>query len=461
ALGCIMGVMSGRGLATVYQAYYKFPFLVFQVDPATFLTGVIVSICAASAGGVFVLRQVFSLTPAVAMRPPAPADFSRAVRLGGVLKRVLDQPTRMIMRRLIRQPGRAAAATLGIAAGMGLSVAMLGSISSFDKTIEWNFGVIDRSDVTVTFNEPRGQNAVHRLERMNGVVEVEPFRSVSAILRNGFETYRGGISGLVADPRLYRAVNSNLAAIHIRKDGVILSEPLAEILKIGAGDILTIEVREGRRPTLHVPVVGIAETLLGSPAYMELRELNRLLKENNRVSGAYMRIDSARSDAIYRELKAMPLVAGVGIRNEVRDAFQKLLDEGAGRVRYIMALIAAIITFGIVYNTARIAFAEYERDLASLRVIGFTRGETAYVLLGELGVITLLALPIGCFFGNYLAQAISEGFSTDLYQIPAIVAPDSYGAAAAAVLIASAVSGWIVKRDVDRIDPVSALKTRE
>ena len=225
--------------------------------------------------------------------------------------------------------------------------------------------------------------------------------------------------------------------------------------------MLTIDTREGRRPTLRVPVAGIAEVLLGSPAYMELGALNRELKENNRVSGAYLRINSAHSDAIYRKLKAMPMVAGVSIRNEVRAAFQKLLDEGAGRVRYIMALIAAIITFGIVYNTARIAFAEYERDLASLRVIGFTRGETAYVLLGELGVITLLALPIGGYFGYYLAQAISEGFSTDLYQIPAIVAPDSYGAAALAVLIAAAVSGWIIKRDVDRIDPVSALKTRE
>lgn len=461
ALGCIMGVMSGRGLATVYQDYYKFPFLVFRVDPATFMTGVIVSICAASAGGVFVLRQVFALTPAVAMRPPAPADFSRSFKIGGVLKRYLDQPTRMILRRLIRQPGRAGAAALGIGAGMGLSVAMLSSLSSFNTTMAWNFGLIDRSDVTVTFNEPRGLDAIHRLQRINGVIEVEPFRAVSAILRNGFTTHRGGIYGLTSEPRLYRAIDSDLAPIYIRKDGVIIAQALAKILKINAGDMLTIDIREGRRPTLRVPVAGIAEVLLGSPAYMELGALNRELKENNRVSGAYLRINSAHSDAIYRKLKAMPMVAGVSIRNEVRAAFQKLLDEGAGRVRYIMALIAAIITFGIVYNTARIAFAEYERDLASLRVIGFTRGETAYVLLGELGVITLLALPIGGYFGYYLAQAISEGFSTDLYQIPAIVAPDSYGAAALAVLIAAAVSGWIIKRDVDRIDPVSALKTRE
>jgi putative ABC transport system permease protein len=138
-----------------------------------------------------------------------------------------------------------------------------------------------------------------------------------------------------------------------------------------------------------------------------------------------------------------------------------MMDSGAGAMRFIMGLIAGIITFGIVYNTARIAFAERERDLASLRVIGFTRAEAAFVLLGEIGVITLLALPVGALLGYYLSTLVSEAFSTDLYQIPVIFVPESYGTAAVAVLLAAIFSGWVVKRDIDRIDLVSALKTRE
>ena len=168
-----------------------------------------------------------------------------------------------------------------------------------------------------------------------------------------------------------------------------------------------------------------------------------------------------QSDTIYRDLKNMPTVAGVSLRSEARAAFKKLMDTGAGAIRYVMAAIAAVITFGIVYNSARIAFAERARDLASLRVIGFTKGEAAFVLLGRTGVITLFALPVGAVLGYYLSLLVSEGFSTDLYQIPAIVVPESYGTAALAVLLAAAVSGWLVKRDLDRIDLVSALKTRE
>lgn len=460
-LGCLFGIVAGRSLAGVYQSYYKFPFLVFQVDPEVFLVGFVASVLAASVGGIFVLRQVFVLTPAVAMSPPAPADYSRTAGFGPWLKAVLDQPSRMVLRRLLRQPVRSATAVFGISAGMALSVAMLSVMSGFDTTLELNFSVIDRSDVTVSFSEPLSGKAVLELQRLDGVVEAEPFRSVPAVLRNGLYTYRGGINGLVSEPRLNRVMNADMRPVFVRGDGVILTESLAKILHIEAGQLLTLDIREGRRPVLQIPVVGIAETLLGSPAYMELGALNRALNEKNRVSGAYLRIDGARSTALYQQLKDMPAVAGVSLRTESRTAFKKLMDTSAGAIRYVMAAIAAIITFGIVYNSARIAFAERARDLASLRVIGFTRGEAAFVLLGELALITLFALPIGAVLGYYLSLLVAAGFSSDLYRIPAVFVPESYGLAACAVLAAALVSGWLVKRDVDRIDMVSALKIRE
>ncbi|HSH26782.1 MAG TPA: ABC transporter permease, partial [Wenzhouxiangella sp.] len=175
----------------------------------------------------------------------------------------------------------------------------------------------------------------------------------------------------------------------------------------------------------------------------------------------YLRVDAAHSQSVYRRLKDMPAVAGVSLKADARDAFQKLMDTGAGAMRYIMAAIAAVITFGIVYNAARIAYAERARDLASLRVIGFTRGEVAFVLLGELAAITLIALPTGALLGYYLSFGIAAGFSTDLYQIPAVFTPESYGTAALAVIAAAVASGWLVKRDIDRADLITALKTRE
>ena len=460
-LGCLLGVLSGRSLAQFYQSYYKFPFLVFQVDPATFLLGTLVSVLAASAGGMWVLIGVYRLTPAVAMQPPAPSDYSRSAKLSAWLKRGLDQPGRMVARRLLRQPGRAAGGIVGIAAGMSLAVAMLNVMSSFDRTMALSFTLIDRSDLQVSFIEPLSDKVLYELQSIEGVIEVEPVRSVAVLFSHGQQSYRGAITGLPPSVRLNRALDAEQQAIPMHDEGIVLGSALADLLQVSPGDMLTVNVREGRQPKLQIPVTAVAETLIGSPAYMALDRLNRVLREPNRVSGAYLRIDSSQQDQIFRKIKALPAIAGVSLKHKARQAFQTLVDNSAGAVRYLMAAIAGVISFGIVYNSARIAFAERARDLASLRVIGFSRSETAFVLLAELAIITLLALPLGGLIGYYLVFAISKGFSTDLYQVSAVFVPQSYGFAALAVIIAALFSGWLVKRDIDRIDLVSALKIRE
>ena len=459
--GCLSGIAAGRVLIGFYAAYFKFPFLVFQLDPASFAIGVTVSILSASMGGLFVLRHVFALTPALAMRAPAPPNFSRTGRIGHSLNRFLDQPSRMVLRRLTRQPGRMAGSIIGIACGMALSVAMLTIYSGFDRAIDLTFSVVDRSDVTVNFTHPISDKTVFELMRLPGVERVEPVRHVSVVFHNGLESHRGTLTGLPPDPELNRALDASLTPIPLPERGVVLSDVLAEVLRVSPGDTLTVDVREGRQPLLQIPVAATARTLLGSPAYMDLDALNRILREPGRISGSHMMIDEAEADAIYAALQDMPTVAGVSLKSQARDAFVELMNQGAGAIRYVMGAIAFVITFGIVYNAARIALAERARDLASLRVIGFSKGEAAFVLLGELAVVTVVALPLGALLGHYLSFGIAAGFSTDLYQIPAVFDPVSYGQAILVVLGAALVSGWLVKRDLDGADLIEALKTRD
>lgn len=461
ALGCLMGILAGRAMIPVYTTFYNFPFLVFRPDPAAFAIGVTASVAAASVGSIFVLGKVFALTPAEAMRPPAPADYSKTVTLKGPLGTMLDQPTRMVVRGIVRSPWRFAALVAGIAGGMALAAGMTTIYGSFDRMMAVSFTIIDRSDATVLFNRPLSDKAAFELRRIPGVIAVEPMRDVSAVLRFGRKSYRGGISGMVADPVMARAIDAELRPIPLPETGVILGEALAEILEIAPGDILTVDVREGRQPVLEVPVAGVARSLIGAPAYMRLESLNRAMDEPGRIGGAKLRVDSALADRIYRELKDMPSVAAVSVAENARASLQKLMDQGAGSARYIMGAVAFIITFGIVYNAARIAHNERARDLASLRVMGFSKGEAGFVLLGELAVITLVALPVGSAAGYGLGIAIAKGFSSELYQIPAAFDPFSHGFAASFVIGAAVVSGLLVKRDLDRTDLIEVLKSRD
>ncbi|MEM1434177.1 MAG: FtsX-like permease family protein [Pseudomonadota bacterium] len=460
-LGCGFGFLAGRAMANLYQQYFKFPFLVFQIPPAVLGIGLCSSLLAAAAGGLLVVRRVFALSPAVAMRPPAPPSYTKSGRWLKSLLKAFDQPSRMVLRQLLRQPGRTALAITGIAVGMALSVAMLAIMTSFQESIDQSFTMMDRSDMSVVFVEPRDLTVVHELRRLRGVLEAEPVRAVPVIFRNGTLSYRGSINGYRAEPALQRALDEDLDPIFIRGEGLLLSKPLAARLEVSAGDTVQVDVREGRRPTLELPVLAVTKSLVGAPAYYEIGALNRALKEDRRTSAVYLTIDTQESDQLYEAIKNMPTVAGVTLKQDARESLERMMNEGAGGVRYVMAFIAGLITFGIVYNSARIAFAERSRDLSSLRVFGFTSGETAYVLLGELIVLSLLALPLGMLLGHYFAIAVAEGFSTDLYQIPAEVPVTAHAGATLAVLLATFCSAALVKRDLDRLDFVQALKSRD
>lgn len=461
ALGCLLGVLLGRAMVPVYTTYYKLPFLLFRLEFASFASGLLLSIAVATLGGIWALRGIFRLTPAQAMRPPTPPDFSHSFSFKkGVFAR-LDQPTRMVLRRLMRQPWRMLGAVIGIASGMALSLAMLIIYDGFDVAIDRTFNVVDRSDATVSFVQNVPSRTIYDLQGMEGISHAEPVRFVPVVFRNGLRTYKGSITGLSPAPILHRALDKDLQPIALPERGIVLSTPLADELDVAVGDTLMLEIREGRQQTVMTQVAGIAESLLGAPAYMDLAALGRQVGEPNRFSAAYIAMRDGAQSKVYADLKDMPSVAGISLRSEAEDAFKKVMDEGAGSARFIMGVMAFAITFGIVYNVARVAQDESARDLASLRVLGFRHSEAAFVLLGELAVVVLLALPLGLWMGTGLSHLIAQGFSTDLYQIPVIFAPKAYGSSISVVVCAAVVSGWLVQRRIRSTDITLALKTRE
>ncbi|NDV47997.1 MULTISPECIES: ABC transporter permease [unclassified Salipiger] len=459
-LGALLGILAGRGMVQLYLQFYKFPFLVFRLDPGALALGLVVSVLAAAAGGAVVLRRIFALQPAEAMRPPTPADYRRAGRWARAVKS-LDQPTRMVLRRFTRTPFRMLGAVVGITFGMGLSVGMLTIHAGFNQAVALSFDVLDRSEASVTFTHAVSQKTLLELARHPGVLQAEGSRAVAVVLRNGRLTHRGAITGLPPKPELVRALTPDFVPLALDGSGLVLSTALARKLKAQAGDVLTVEVREGAQPVLRLPVTGVSETVLGAPAYMALAALDRALFEPGRISSAALRLDPAQAEAVQVWLRDQPVVAGVSLKSEARAAFERVMNQGTGATRFIMAAVAFTITFGIIYNAARIALAERAHDLASLRVIGFSKGEAAYVLLGELGLVTLLALPCGALLGWGIAHMLAAAYSSDLYTITVVFRPAAFGFAALVVIAGAVLSGLLVKRDVDRADLVAALKTRD
>ena len=282
-----------------------------------------------------------------------------------------------------------------------------------------------------------------------------------ARLRHGQRSYRGSVQGMEPDGRLRRVLDADLRQVVLPAEGVVLTDYLAELLDIAPGERLTVEVLEGNRPVLEVPVAGLTSEYLGVSAYMQRATLNRLLKEGDAVNGAFLAVDTRYSDRIYRALDDMPRVAGTVVRETAIRSFHKTMEETILFFSMVTAILGGIIAFGVVYNSARIALSERDRELASLRVIGFTRGEVGYILLGELAVATLLALPLGFLFGRELCRYLSSAFRSDLYRVPLVLETHTYAFAASVVLASAVVSGLLLWRKLNRLDLIGVLKTRE
>jgi putative ABC transport system permease protein len=459
--GLIGGAWMGSGMTSIYNNFFRFPTLQYTLPPAVVFGGVVVSFVAAGLGALNAVRRVAALPPAEAMRPEPPAHYRRSLLERAGLERLLSAPVRMIIRNVGRHPVRAATSVIGIAASVSMLILGTFFLDAIAVLMEQQFFVMQRQDVTVNFVLPASGRSLYELQRMPGVIHAEPTRAVPARLRFEQRSRIISLQGLVAEPELNRVVDVNAGVMRLPPDGIVLSLMLADILGARVGQHVRVEVLDGRRRSVDVRVAGIVEEYMGTSAYMEIDALRRLAGEGDTLSGAFLRVDPAQSDALYAHLKDTPAVAGVALKRTAIESFDKTLAETFYVMIFFNLLFSGVIAFGVVYNAARVSLSERSRELASLRVLGFTRGEISFILLGELASVTLMAIPIGMVMGYIFAGALVAAFNTELYRFPLVVSPRTFAYAASAVLVAATMSGLAVRRRLDHLDLVAVLKTRE
>jgi putative ABC transport system permease protein len=422
---------------------------------------VVISLFVAISGALTAVQAAVSLPPAEAMRLPPPASFRPGAleRLG--LHALLSPAWRMIVRNLSRRRWKAMLAVTGIACAGGMLVIGGFFLDAINHLMRVQFEIIQREDVTVMFNETRGADALYEVRRLPGVWQAEAFRSVPVRLRFQHRSRRIELSGLPARGELHRLIDADLEPVPLPADGLVLTDRLATILGARPGDLVTVEVLEGRRAARDVPVAGLVDELTGLGAYMDRHALARLLQEDDAISGVRLSVDAAVTDDLYAVLKGLPMVSGISIRQAMLDSFEDILDRSVRVSTFINVFFACVIAVGIIYNNARISLSERGKELASLRVLGFTRREVGVIVLGEQAVLTAVAIPLGWLLGYAICALLARRMDTELYRIPLVVSTQTFSYAALVVALAAVGSGLLVARRIGTLDLVAVLKTRE
>ena len=465
AAGVAIGVAGGAALGSLiidlYNVYFRFPELHFVLPVNVVVGAATLTFTAAGAGAVGAVYRAVRIPPAEAMRPEAPARYRRTMFETPLVARHLGTAGRMVVRNLARHPFRAGASIFGIS--FAVAILMIGFVftDATERLILTQFWEAERQDVTVNFVEPRSSDARHALARLPGVVAVEPLRSVAVRMRAGHRERYLVVMGVPPTPRLRRIVDRYGEPIRLPPGGVVLSQTLADALGITTGDTVTMEVLEGRRPTRRVEVSGLVDDLLGLSAYMDMETLHGMMDEGDVATGALLLVDTAQEAQLSATLKATPAVAGAGFKRAVLQRFREVLAANLGLSIFINLLFAGVIAFGVVYNAARISLSERSHELASLRVLGFTRAEISLILMGELALLTLASLPIGGLFGYSIAALVVQSIDSEVYRFPLYVSRQAVAWAFLGIIAAALFSGLVVRRRLDRLDLIAVLKVRE
>jgi putative ABC transport system permease protein len=459
--GLAAGLWLGKELAKIYMEFYRFPYLSYELNPSVAVTAAAISTASALAGTLYSVRKVALLPPAEAMRPEPPARYRKSVFEYAGLWRMLSQPTRIIMRNIERRPLKTLLTVTGISLSCAIMIVGTFSKDAIDFMVDVQFRRSQKEDMTVTFIEPTSWKALYELRGMRGVIHAEAFRSVPVRFRFGHRSYQTMIRGIEPGNRLHFPIDRNLRPVTLPPAGIVLTDYFGEILGIKTGDMLTVEVLEGSRPVRQVPVAGLVSQYIGLMGYMDLGALNRLMREGSAISGAYLSSDSLYQSEIYNTLITMPRVSGTLVRIEEIRNFYETQAESLLFFTFVASLLAGTIAFGVVYNSARIALSERSRELASLRVLGYTKAEISYIFIGELGILTLAAIPLGFLIGRGISIYIARALGSDLFRIPVVIEPATYSLAAAVVVASACLSGLIVGKRLGHLDLVAVLKTRE
>lgn len=459
--GLLLGRWLGQELGNIYMDFFYFPYLDFRLDNDLIIKAFLISFLAAVLGTLHAVYRAVRLPPAEAMQPEPPARYRESFLERSGMKRYLSQPSRMIIRYLSRRPLRTAFTILGIA--MAGAIMMAGSFweDAIDNMLHIHYKLAQREDLTVTFNELTSRRAMYEIASLDGVEQVEPFRQTAVRIHFAHHQQRTVMQGFESHAKLHRILDDQLEPFELPREGIVLSDYLAELLGAKVGDRIVVEILSGSRSTVEIEVVATVSVLIGIPVYMHLDAMNRLLDEGDGINGVFLAVDSDFSDPIYRELQDRPRVAGITLTEAAIKSAYATMGETILIITFIHTIMATAFAFGVIYNSARIAYSERSRELASLRVLGFSHAEVAYILLGELIILTLLAIPVSFVIGEQICAFFADHMNSKLYRIPLVIESASYAFSATVLLVSAFLSGLVIWQRLKHLDLVAVLKTRE
>lgn len=458
-LGILLGIYLGDVFVDLYSEYFYFP----NLQPILPIESIFVAIIFGFSSGVIgfwtAFRKVNQLQPASAMRPPTPETYKNIQIESWLSNSHLEW--KMVLRNLLKSPIRTILSIVGLS--FAIMILILGNFlkDNVDYMVHLQYNIIQREDIMLNFSTLQFISLENHFLNKIGILYTEPIRFVPIRLKKRGIHKETVLYGLEENPILRRIVNDKYNSIPIPKNGILMNKNIANELQIKPGDKVWVEVLEGNQSKFYVFVAGVIEEVLGQGIYISRKLLNKKLKESNVFNQLYIQLDPNKEKFFIQKWKNYPAVATITSKRELVQSFQEVLQRSLLATSIFIMLFTSIIGIGIIYNLAMIILAERIYEMGTLRILGFHTWEIFKILIGEIVLLIMVAIPIGIYLGNILAFWVINLNEGDDFKIPVKIFPKSYFTALGFACLTSSVSFWIIYKKIKEMNLLSVLKIRE
>jgi putative ABC transport system permease protein len=462
--GCALGYWMAGGFTRMYREFYEFPELNNRFYPGLLAVSVLISLACAVVGSLQGAWSVLRLKPAEAMRPKAPKTGGAILleRVGWLWSQ-LSSGWRMVLRDVVRARARMAAGVFATAMGSAVLVTGFMMAAASRYMVDYQFKWILRSDLDLTFKDEQSEDALLEAARLPGVDLAEPILNVSCTFVNGPYRRKGAITGIAPGARLTVPRDREAVPIPIPSTGLVMTRKLAEVLHLDRGDLVTVQPVKGLRRERRVPVLRISDSFLGTAVYADVHYLARLIHEEMALSGVQLGIDRdpRHTESLYRELKRMPALQAVSARRDTVDNLEKILVEAMGVFIRGLVAFAGVVFLGSVLNASLISLSERQREVATLRVLGYGPWQIGGLLLRESMIVTLTGTILGMPVGYGLSVITSIAYDTELFRFPVVSTPGTWIWTLVLAVVFGLLAHGVVQIVVHRMDWLEALQAKE
>lgn len=461
--GVVFGIYVQHWSVGIYRQFYALPRIEAAFYWDILLAGFGISVLFAVLGTLKGVRRAARLAPAEAMRP-SPPESGRKVfveRITALWER-LSFRWRMILRAVFRNPFRSAVTVFASVVSAALIVSALAMVDALNYLISYEFERVSRQDVTVSLRDPKDVVSTSEVNALPGISDTQPELQVVCDLSNGPYQRRLGVTGLARGSRLHTPLDGQGNPIVVPPEGLVLTKKVSEILHAGVGATLRLRPLVGRRTEREAPVVAIVETFLGLGAYADIGYLSRLLGEERSANVILVKSFRGRADeSLLREMKERPAVVAIGERQRSLDQINETFGRNMITMIGIMVLFSGLVAFGSVLNAAMVSLSEREREVGTLRVLGYTPREVAGIFSGESYFLNVFGIALGLAAGVGLAHLMSVAYNVELYRFPTVIYPSRLVIAAILMCVFVAAAQLVVAGMIRKLPWLDVLKVKE